>query len=440
MFLLTLVTFAVAWWLGLYLLANAEGRPAMWRAAWGLLVYAVVLGLAAFDGALVEHVDEILAGLPALIWTGVLVALLGPGSRHRDAAELVWRWAIVPVGILVLVTVSVLDSSGWRVAGAAAVVLPLLAALVVLLRDRGGVRLRDGLVVIASLLFALGVAALVIPFDLLPDVLVLAGIGLDLVVLGAVVAVSTAMDVGQVLRLELARSVLSAGIVALVFGVQVGLVVWSSEPDDAGRMLVFGTVGTAIAVVTLASPLQGLLDRLVFGRRAGLRTQRSQLRDAVDALPRRDEHQQLAELDGDALARLVREALRHYGDLGKLVSNPLVMLPSVDARLDVREDGDHSLDRAVELKAILHESVERLKPRGQEFGTSDEWRHFNALYYPYIVGIRPYRRQPDLSGLDANARAAFDWFRRYVPERTLYNWQHAAVRVVAMDLRARNWQ
>jgi oxygen-independent coproporphyrinogen-3 oxidase len=39
---------------------------------------------------------------------------------------------------------------------------------------------------------------------------------------------------------------------------------------------------------------------------------------------------------------------------------------------------------------------------------------------------------------DPAARAALEWFRTAVPERTLYNWQTAAARLVARDLRERS--
>nr|BFE85159.1 hypothetical protein GCM10020093_077600 [Planobispora longispora] len=37
-------------------------------------------------------------------------------------------------------------------------------------------------------------------------------------------------------------------------------------------------------------------------------------------------------------------------------------------------------------------------------------------------------------------RQAFDWILREVPERTLYNWQNAAAKLVADDLRTENRQ
>ena len=91
----------------------------------------------------------------------------------------------------------------------------------------------------------------------------------------------------------------------------------------------------------------------------------------------------------------------------------------------------------------MTECVIRLKPVNPDdakFGAGDEWRHFNALYYPYVVGLRPYSARVTISGtqsngLSADAKNALEWFQQAVPERTLYNWQTAAAKLVAQQLR-----
>jgi hypothetical protein len=94
------------------------------------------------------------------------------------------------------------------------------------------------------------------------------------------------------------------------------------------------------------------------------------------------------------------------------------------------------LERAAELKAVLTESIIRLKPRGEDdFGTSDEWRYYNALYFLYVVGLKPYSQRTQHIPTDPVTRKALEWFRVHVPERTLYNWQNAATRLIAQDLR-----
>lgn len=443
MLVLAVAAFAVAWWLGLYLAGRDPADPAMRRAGLGLVSYALALAMTPFDGSVVDALGYVFAGLPALIWTGVLLALLPDGAPWRAPAERAWRFAVLPLGLAELVAAAV-AGGGWEPVTAVLVLLPLAAALWLVLRARTGpLELRQGVVVLATLLFGLGAVAVLVPMGGLPDWLVLAAVGVDLVVLGVVVAVTNALESGEALGADLRRSAVGALLAATVFGGQVGLVTLASgdgpggtgDADDALRALAFGVVGAAIAVVTLASAVQAAVDRLAFAGTPALRASRTELRDASDALPRRDARHHLDDLDDDAFVRLVRDALRNYGDLGKLVSSPLLALPAVDTRLGDRDA--HALDRATELKALLLESIERLRPRDAEFGTSEEWRYFNALYFPYVAGIRPYRRQPDLSGLDDTSRRAFDWLRRYVPERTLYNWQNAAARVVAHDLRTR---
>jgi hypothetical protein len=120
-----------------------------------------------------------------------------------------------------------------------------------------------------------------------------------------------------------------------------------------------------------------------------------------------------------------------------LAANPLTRLPVIEARLAARGEQDNTLERAAELKALLAESITRLKPRtDDDFGTSDEWRYYNALYFPYVAGLKPYsRRNAYDNGLDPIEQAALDWFQVTVPERTLHNWQNAAARLVAQDLR-----
>ena len=149
---------------------------------------------------------------------------------------------------------------------------------------------------------------------------------------------------------------------------------------------------------------------MVFANAPALRRARAGLREVTSALPRVDPDLDLEGLDDAAFVRLTRRALSHYGDLPRLAGSPLVRLPLVTRRLAARGAADDALERAAELKAVLAESIARLKLRGPApFGTSDEWRHYNALYFPYVAGLRPYsRRGPDgpVPGGTAGPRAA----------------------------------
>jgi hypothetical protein len=127
------------------------------------------------------------------------------------------------------------------------------------------------------------------------------------------------------------------------------------------------------------------------------------------------------------------------GDLPRLSASPLIRLSAVDARLLAQHQTDNTLARAAILRDLLVESIMWLKPdTGPEselaFDNSDAWRHYNALYFPYVVGLKPYSRRTIHDNPDATVRDALAWFQSQVPERTLYNWQNAAAKLVAQHL------
>ena len=106
----------------------------------------------------------------------------------------------------------------------------------------------------------------------------------------------------------------------------------------------------------------------------------------------------------------------------------------IDERLRERNALDDTLERTTELKIVLAESIARLKPASQrDFDSSDEWRHYNAQYFPYVAGLRPYSRRQERD-LAPDEQEALNRLQAYVPERTLYNWQNAGAKLVANDL------
>jgi hypothetical protein len=194
-------------------------------------------------------------------------------------------------------------------------------------------------------------------------------------------------------------------------------------------------LAVAIGVQVLAGPLAGLLDRLAFANAPDLRADREALRRTEAALPRRAASP-LDDVDDEAFARLTRRALGHYNDLPRLVSSPLTALPEIDDRLAARGAPDQPLERANELRALLAEHIDRLKPRDAgDFGTTEPWRYYNSLYFPYVVGVRAYAQNATAAGLDPVAREAWKWLVTDVPQRSLHNWQNAAARLIAVELR-----
>jgi hypothetical protein len=384
-----------------------------------------------------SSVEVYLVTVPGIAWFAVLLEMSRPSDTWRGRAS----------EIALVVCVAAVAFFGAAMAGNvdgplrmghwvmfAAVSLSSLGAMVkaVLVKPPQPV---VTFVVLATLFFALGNAILIIPLGLVPSWLALASTGFDVALLGVAVAIGDAFDEGQALRADMLRSFAATAVVALLFGGQLLIGLAVSGQVTALTVLLFTSLGIAIAINVLADPLAGLLDRLAFSRSPDLRADRAALRRTEAALPLRSANP-LDGVDDDTFARLTRRALGHYGDLSKLVASPLTALPLIDERLAARGAPDQPLERANELKALLADRIARLKPRdGGDFGTTEQWRHYNSLYFPYVVGVRAYAQNATASGLDPVARQAWQWFVTEVPQRSLHNWQNAAARLIAADLR-----
>ncbi len=445
---LSALVFALSWWLGQYLLARGPRKPVLAFSAIGLCSFATAVALDAVrlvtHSALLGHVEIYLVAVPGVAWFAVLVELARPcdGGRARTGEVLL----VSAVGALTLVGATLAGSvSGplrlGHVVMCVVISVSTLGAMIAAVRRRAQKIPVVGLVITATMFFALANAILIIPLGVVPSWLALASTGCDVLGLGVAVALWDAFDEGQALRADMLRSFTGASAVVLLLGGQmligIALTRRQSTAQIALTVLLFTSLAIATSVQVLADPLAGLLDRLVFSRSPMLRADRETLRRTQSALPLRSADP-LDDFDDDTFARLTRRALGHYGDLSKLVASPLTALPAIDERLAARGAPDQPLERAIELKALLADRVARLKPSdGGDFGTTEQWRYYNALYFPYVVGVRAYAQNATAAGLDPTARQAWQWFVTEVPQRSLHNWQNAAARLIAADLRGR---
>src|SRR5690242_903068 len=438
---LSAVVFSLSWWLGLYLLARDPRKPVLVLAAIGLTSFAVVVALDAVRVTsgldALSRVEIYLVAVPGIAWFAVLLELCRPSDSWRSrAGEITLVAGVGAVALFGAVMAGNVDGpvrlGHWVMF--AAISLSTLGAMIVAVLQRTPGRVT-GFVVIGTLFFALANAIVVIPLGLVPSWIALASTGFDVGVLGLAVAMWDAFDEGQALRADMLRSFAATAVVATLFGGQLLISLALEGQQTALTVLLFTSLGIAIAINVLADPLAVLLDRLAFALPPGVRADRAALRDAETALLSRSANP----LDGvsdETFARLTRRALGHYGDLSKLVARPLTALPVIDERLAARGAPDQPLERANELKALLADRIARLKPRdGGDFGTTEQWRHYNSLYFPYVVGVRAYAQNATASGLDPVARQAWQWFVTEVPQRSLHNWQNAAARLIAADLR-----
>jgi hypothetical protein len=445
---LSALVFSLSWWLGLYLLARDPRKPVLAFSAIGLCSFATAVALDAVrlitHSALLGHVEIYLVAVPGVAWFAVLVELARPCDTGRARTGEVLL--VAGVGALTLVGATLAGSVDGplrlgHVMMCVVISASTLGAMIAALQRRAHKIPVVGLVITATLFFALANAILIIPLGVVPSWLALASTGCDVLGLGVAVALWDAFDEGQALRADMLRSFTGAGAVVLLLGGQMLIGIALTRQQATAQIALTVLLFTSLAIVTsvqvLADPLAGLLDRLVFSRSPMLRADRETLRRTQSALPLRSADP-LDDFDEDTFARLTRRALGHYGDLSKLVASPLTALPAIDERLAARAAPDQPLERAIELKALLADRIARLKPRdGGDFGTTEQWRYYNSLYFPYVVGVRAYAQNATAAGLDPTARQAWQWFVTEVPQRSLHNWQNAAARLIAADLRGR---
>jgi len=426
------LVFSLTLWFGLYLAARSSKQLGLRYAGFGLIAYAGGLGYllleAAADTVTVYRPLALL--LPALFWMAAIYSLT-PQITNRQVHR---RFAAgVALTGLALGAALLLDALST------VVIVPvglLVVALISVARHLNELPRRPLIILlVATTFFLLSVGLLLLPTAIIAHGVLFLAVSGDLLLLGYALAGLDAYEEGTLLWRELLRSFALNGGAALVFGGQVALITQILEIAGATALLiVLPVITTALTLVTLFDRLQAGLDRLAFPRQPDLSDQREVLRSVGDAVLRVNPAVDFSTLTSVEFTRYTRQALSHAQNLDKLATSPLTYLPLIDQRLAVRGTGDSLLERAKELRALLRESIERLKPH-DGLGFTDEWRYYNVLYFPYVAGLKPYSRRFDADDLDPAAQQALDWFLTAVPERTLYNWQATGAKLVAQDLR-----
>jgi hypothetical protein len=460
MFLLALdsLFFGFTLWLGLYLINRDFSNTHLRFAGLGLLSFALGWGCSilksyaptpAFATTL-ANISWPLFVFPSLFWTGALIYLLSEDMPFRTHLTSLWSYGLFPVATLCLL-LSVATNLFFHFtniaprAGFTSFILstlsliPLLVVLFLTWQSLRSLQPMGAVVVlVASLLFLLLVTALfLLPLEGLLSNWLLLLLGIDLLSLGCTAAIVDAFDQGEALIPDIFRSFDFSFGTVLLFGGQVVIVmILATGVTFPMLVLLLAIIATSIAMQTFSHTFGELLEKLAFAQFPQLRKASAELRTAATILPRVNQALNFQQLDEVEFARYTRRALRHFGDLSHLATNPLTFLPLIERRLAKRGTNIDAIGRAVELKALLTESITRLKPQnGNDFGTSAEWRYYNAVYFPYNVGLKPYSRRTQHINLDPAAKQALEWFRIQVPERTLHNWQTAATKLVAQDLR-----
>ncbi|MDX1614142.1 MAG: hypothetical protein R3300_07510, partial [Candidatus Promineifilaceae bacterium] len=326
---LTVTVFGLAWWLGLYLLARDPADQALRFAGLGLVSYA--LGLAAdllSQAAPTPASSQLLARwgwplllLPALFWFGTLAYVLPESTMARRRLARPLRLFLIPGAILIYLLaggterVATIDDGGLQPAPLyplfALVVIGLLvgALLMVLRAHRPNLQAGLGVIVLATIFFGLGTGLLLFPLAWLPRQVLALAIGGDLALLGGAIAGLDALDQGEALLPDFLRSSGYAGFTAVLFGGQVALVmVLATGATFPMVVLLLATVAAAIAVQTLADPLQAALDWLLFARLPRIRQARTEARAVARGATRGRETLDIDTLSEAQLTRLTRRA------------------------------------------------------------------------------------------------------------------------------------
>ena len=439
MSLLNLIPFTLSAWLGLFLLGRGA-HPRLRLAGVGLLFYAAALAVN------LPNISLALRLLPPALWVGAILYLDQRITDGHPILLALWKRALLPVTLLLagffLFNPSVSSTTPFLWVSLLIGLTPLFWTLMLIQDFISFLQPRQvtGILFTATLFFALGEGFLLFPADWLIHEIALPAIGIDLLFLGFCIAWYDAFDEGETFLPDLLRSFILTLIIVLIFAGQIGFVIAIQTGLTEGmRGLLTTTIFASVLISVFGNSLQNKLDGFAFWRAPSVREARARLVTESVILSRKDAGIDLSALNEEERSRLTRRALSHFGDLTRLASSPLTQLPIIEARLKARNAPDTTLDRAAELKALLTESMLKLKPQGdKEFNTTDEWRFYNALYFPYVAGLRSYSRNQE-KDLKSYEKEAMEWFQAFVPERTLHNWQNAGARLIARDLWEKNF-
>lgn len=395
-----ILIFGATLWLGSYLILRSDRKIGTIFVGVGLMIYAVALGCQILS----THIPE----SATLAWV------------NRIKVTLLIGLALFWIVVLFRVVRQQISNQSYNSQST---------------NSQSGLARRRliGIMLVATVGFALALFGLFRPPLWLPPHWAVMGIGIDVLLLGYAIAELDAFDLGESLRIDFVRSFEGALLRAVLFGGPVALTMLiANSARLAFWLLLLVIVTIAILTQVFGESVHSLVDRIALRSAPEMQQERAELRKAAATLPRQDKSAEPDLLDDVQFVKYTRRALSHYGDLARLATSPLNRLALIERRLQQNALDDNTLTRAAELKRLLEEGVAHLKPDSElAFDSTEEWRYYNALHYPYVVGIKPYSRRALHTDLSPAAEQALAWFRQQVPERTLHNWQNAGAKLVA---------
>ncbi|SFK78387.1 hypothetical protein SAMN03159341_101556 [Paenibacillus sp. 1_12] len=451
MLFLQLAYFGVVWWFGLYICNRDIKNVRLLLAGLGLFVYACSFSSAIllpyaqsfFQSMVLLKAQDLSLFLPVILWQGVMTSYTSDNEGKQNGLWAIWKYGVLVLALFSSIWLLCVNNPNVYAISYQAIVS--IALILIIALSLWGTLSHNSqvsgtyriLLHVPLILYACMTIMIWVLQDGSWKLWGYVGNGVGLLLFASCVMITEIKNQGESWLPDFFRSLDYSVFFTLLFSGQVALVImWGANFNFTMVALLLISIAVSIAFQVFVYPIRAMLDNIAFVTFPRLRQASSRLRLEESIQVRVDEEAAPEEMNEDDWYRFTRRALSNIGDLQRLATNPLTQLKWIDTRLRERGATNEVLERAIELKSVLLEIILQLKPRGdEEFGNTDEWRHFNVLYFPYIVGIKPYSIRYSAEHLDTPSRAALEWLRTHVPERTLYNWQNAGARVIAMSMK-----
>jgi len=200
--------------------------------------------------------------LPALLWTGTLIKLLPNDTQHKTTLFRTWLRVVLLITFLAVLIQGLFGFSPLLFTFF--VLLPLAGTYIFLIvkhpRDQ---KYPLALPLIATIFFILAIG-LALPFPWLPRWLVIIFVGLPLILLGIGIAIFDAFVEDQRLWADMRRSLFMSILLALLFGIQLALVIILDTRLTFGMIvLTFSMLATTTFLTTFSTHLTKWFKKLI---------------------------------------------------------------------------------------------------------------------------------------------------------------------------------
>jgi hypothetical protein len=473
-FIIHLVGFSAFLWHGLYILTRGDSGWLARLTGVTVLITATLFGFGALLEALesrdslqtlvlVDRASWWSAVAPAALWLHISLSLHG----DREFAGL-RRWIVISAysAAAVLIVLGTFTNAVRNYASApyldvAGPIYLLFVAFLLICTGaaslnilRASLASTDGavtntavrLLAIGSLFFLVGAGSFAIQklqgnnSDLVaPWLLIFVG----LVAMAGAVAIRSNLLLGTDVRRDFLYNATSLAVLLVPFLVISGLLVGF---DDAKyRILALALTALITASHTLYDKVREWLDTAFF--EPPVREERAAARAYVEALATQPTGPSPALASRKSFDDAVRRAITHLSDPTKLATSPLLNLRIVERGVADQAQDDNRLNRAASLKEVLVDLLAALRPgEGSGGVTSDAYRYYNCLYFPYVRGISRRRAPTVLRQIEerrqrdgtppSDAERVIRWLLQ-LDEDTYYKWQRRASDTIAGALRER---